>query len=108
MQCKYNSRHATYKKTYNVLPCTGAVITKTRYDFMNKDWKAAVRREKIRSKKIVDGSECCQLCREKFPETKVWQKFKFYSTCDCFIFDDDFDPTKYEKKHGAYSIGSCK
>ena len=89
---------------------TGGVIAKKRYKWEHRDWKAAVTSHTIRDRsgKIVDGSQCCQICREKYPETKVWQKYKLYSECKCSTFDDNFDPSKYEKKHGAYSIGSCE
>ena len=101
--------------TFNYLCClntfliiTGAVIAKRRYTWEDRSWKAAVRTHNIVDRtRIVDGSQCCRLCREKYPETKVWQKYKLYSMCSCMTFDDNFDPTKYEKKHGAYSIGSC-
>ena len=73
-------------------------------------WKAAVTQHDIvdRTNSIVDGSQCCQVCKEKYPETRVWQKFKYYSICECITFDDDFDPRKHELNHGAYSIGSCE
>jgi len=86
----------------------GEVISKRRYGFMNQDWKAAVVQHNVRSNKIVDGSECCHRCKREFPETKAWQKFKLYNMCECFSYDDDFDPSDYTKKHGAYSIGTCK
>jgi len=86
----------------------GAVVAHTRYNWGASGWKAAVTDRKVWDKRIVDGSECCQVCREKFPETKTWQKFKNYNRCSCLSFDDHFDPSKYERSHGSYSIGSCE
>ena len=87
---------------------TGAVVAHTRYNWGASGWKAAVTDRKVWDKRIVDGSECCQVCRENFPETKTWQKFKNYNRCSCLSFDDHFDPSKYERSHGSYSIGSCE
>ena len=85
------------------------VVVGRRYHWGHKDWKAAVTKYRvIPEPKIEDGSQCCRLCREKHPETKVWQKYKLYNICECFTYDDDFDPSEYEKGHGQYSIGSCE
>ena len=88
----------------------GAVKAHTRYDWHDRSWQAAVIPHNIVDRsRIVDGSMCCEICKEKYPETKVWQKFTHYKMCTCYSFKDyKFDPSKYEKKHGAYSIGSCK
>ena len=88
---------------------TGTLVDNSRYK-KDESWKAAVTTDKIvdKTNKIVDGSQCCHLCREKYPETKVFQKFKRYSICECHTFDDDFDPSEHELKHGAYQIGSCE
>jgi len=83
------------------------VVEQRRYNWGASEWKAAVTEHKVNGKKIGDGSECCQVCQEKHPETKAWMKYEKYKTCSCLTFDDNFDPSKYEKTHGAYSIGSC-
>ena len=87
----------------------GDVIASRRYDWHHKDWKAAVTKHNVWARtRIVDGSECCHICGEIYPETKVWQKYKLYNICECLTYDDDFDPSEYEKNHGQYSIGSCE
>ena len=84
----------------------------TRY-VKDENWRKAVKTRFIFDRQtdlqIVDGSKCCRICKQKYPDTKVWQKFTHYKMCTCYSFKDyKFDPSKYEKKHGAYSIGSCK
>ena len=87
----------------------GDVTASRRYDWHHKDWKAAVTKHNVIPRtRIVDGSQCCRICEERYPGTKVWQKFKLYNMCECITFDDNFDPRKYETHHGAYSIGSCE
>ena len=87
----------------------GDIIANRRYNGNLKGWKEAVTKHNVIPKtRIVDGSQCCRICGERYPGTKVWQKFKLYNMCECITFDDHFDPRKYERKHGAYSIGSCE
>ena len=87
----------------------GDVIAGRRFRWEHKDWKKAVTKHNVFPRpRIVDGSECCRICGEHYPETKVWQKFKLYNMCECITYDDNFDPRKYETHHGAYSIGSCE
>ena len=88
----------------------GDVIEHTRYNGNLKGWRAAVTLHKVFPRtRIVDGSQCCRICGERYPETKVWQKFKLYNMCECITFDDNFDPRKYEMwGFGVYSIGSCE
>ena len=100
--------HPQFKITGGVNP----VIAGRRYEWEHRDWKAAVTKHNIRDEdtpfKIGDGSQCCHICREKYPETKAWMKFNNYSICECMTFNNSFDPSKYVTVHGAYSIGSCE
>ena len=86
---------------------------------VNPTWKAAATKHNILDKtRIVDGSQCCQICREKYPETSAWQKNKHYKMCECISFNtglkgigrfiNKVDPTKYERIDDDYSIGYCK
>ena len=86
----------------------GDVISSRRYQ-MGADWRAAAKKHNIvPTPKLVDGSRCCKICQEKFPETKVWQKYNKYNICECITYDDDdFDPRKFERTHGGYNIGTC-
>ena len=53
----------------------------TRY-VKDENWRKAVKTRFIFDRQtdlqIVDGSKCCRICKEKYPDTKVWQKFKLY------------------------------
>ena len=88
---------------------TGEVINGKKYSFMNVDQAIeSVVQHDVRADKIFDASECCRRCGEEFPEAKVWQKSKLDNVCECFSFDDDFDPSNYIENHREYSIGSCE
>merc|ERR1712179_896974 len=83
----------------------------TRYNWDAVGWNAAVTKQNVVDvERIVDGSNCCQICKEKHPGTKAWQKYEGYKTCECLSYGDNFDSEiqNYEKKHGAYNIGYCE
>ena len=53
----------------------------TRY-VKDENWRKAVKTRFIFDRQtdlqIADGSKCCRICKTKYPDTKVWQKFKLY------------------------------
>ena len=85
-----------------------AAMKKRRWSWEDEKWQA-VKIGTIDDKSIVDGMKCCRICRERFPETKAWQKFIHYTNCECFSYPDNFDPLDQglSRSHGAYSIGIC-
>ena len=87
-----------------------AVMRERRWLWDNKEWEENVAKSgTIEDDGIVDGLECCQICKERYPETKAWQKFVDYQKCECFSFSDDFDPINQglTHSHGAYTVGVC-
>ena len=74
-------------------------------------WQAnVVERGNIGDDSIVDGTECCRMCRERYPDTKAWEKFINYKECKCFHYPDHFSPVNgyFSSDHGAYTIGICE
>ena len=87
-----------------------AVMRERRWLWDNKEWEENVAKSgTIEDDGIVDGLECCQICKERYPETKAWQKFVDYQKCECFSYSDDFDPINQglTHSHGAYTVGVC-
>merc|ERR1712080_323812 len=59
----------------------------------DQQWQANVfKRGDVDDDSIVDGMECCRVFRERYPDTKAWEKFFDYNMCTCFSYSDNFWP----------------
>merc|ERR1719228_289153 len=86
-----------------------AVMKERRWSYEEEQWQVNVVENVVYNDSIVDGMECCQMCTERYPETRAWSKFIDYNECTCISYSDYFDPLDegLTTHHGAYWIGTC-
>ena len=93
----------------NVAEWTAITLEGKRWDWDADIWKTNVVQKNIWDDSIVSGAECCAICRAKYPASRGWQKFRYYTQCECMIYPPTFSPLySLVRDHGAYDIGTCK